>query len=30
VYNVLGGTAGWQQAGLELSHNGHAQGARVR
>ncbi|MCU0509593.1 MAG: MBL fold metallo-hydrolase [Anaerolineae bacterium] len=29
VYNVLGGTAGWQQAGLELSHNGHGQPARV-
>ena len=26
VYNVLGGTAGWQQAGLELSYNGRATG----
>jgi glyoxylase-like metal-dependent hydrolase (beta-lactamase superfamily II)/rhodanese-related sulfurtransferase len=29
VYNVLGGTAGWQQAGLELSRNGHGQPARM-
>jgi rhodanese-related sulfurtransferase len=30
VYNVLGGTAGWQQAGLELSYNGRGQAAQVR
>jgi rhodanese-related sulfurtransferase len=30
VYNVLGGTAGWQQAGLELSRNGHRQTVGVR
>jgi rhodanese-related sulfurtransferase len=30
VYNVLGGTVGWQQAGLQISLNGHGQAARVR
>jgi hydroxyacylglutathione hydrolase len=30
VYNVLGGTAGWQQAGLELALNGRAQAVGVR
>jgi rhodanese-related sulfurtransferase len=30
VYNVLGGTVGWQQAGLEISLNGHGSKAWMR
>jgi hydroxyacylglutathione hydrolase len=30
VYNVLGGTVAWQQAGFEISLNGHGQKARTR
>ncbi len=30
VYNVLGGTVAWQQAGLEISLNGHGARAKVR
>jgi hydroxyacylglutathione hydrolase len=30
VYNMLGGTVGWQQAGLELSFESHNQPAKAR